>query len=78
MKRILIFGVLLVLLVAIAAVPALAQIGPTGGPNAGGGFCSPWDWAWFKAGPWWYWQWFHDCWNPQSGWFREWGGWGWF
>lgn len=78
MKRTLILVALMLLLVAIAAVPAFAMLAPNGGPHdIGGGFCSPWDWAWFKAGNWWYFQWFQWCWDPQGGWSQMWGSWGW-
>ena len=77
MKRrlFLLLGVLglCVAIVAVMAIPAMAQ-----GLGPGGNFCAPWTWAWFRTGNgWWYWQWFHDCWSPQGGWFRIWGGWGW-
>lgn len=64
------------ILALVFAVPALAQ--PAGDTAPWDTFCSPWTWAWFKSGQWWYWQYFHWCWDPFNGWFRVWGNWGWW
>jgi hypothetical protein len=75
MKKLMaVIGVLVVcgLLVALLAVPALAQ---AGGPG-GGAQCSPWTWSWFQGWGGWYYQFYQWCWSPGFGWWQNWGGWG--
>lgn len=77
LKRIVLLGTVMGLIVAVMAVSALSVSAQDAGQTD---ICAPWSKSWDVSGGWWFFQWYRWCYDPstsdpsvEGNWYKEWG-----